>query len=60
MFEAKVYKITVLSLSGIMEEVYAAKQTILQWNQECAEQTGKLFLTVDDSQTADVIVRYYG
>ena len=26
MFKAKVYKIAVLSLSGIMEEVYAAKQ----------------------------------
>lgn len=31
MFNAKVYKIAVLSLSGIMEEVYAAKQTIQQW-----------------------------
>ena len=31
MFEAKIYKIAVLSLRGIMEEVYAAKQTILQW-----------------------------
>ena len=28
MFEAKVYKIAVLSFSGIMEDVYAAKQTI--------------------------------
>ncbi len=60
MFNAKVYKISVVSLSGMMEEIYATKQTIQQWNQECADHTGKLFMTVDDSQTEDVLIGIVG
>ena len=56
MFNAKVYKISVVSLSGMMEEIYATKQTILQWNQGNAEHTGKMFLIVDGPQSADVLV----
>ena len=56
MFNAKVYKISVVSLSGMMEEIYATKQTILQWNQDNAEHTGKMFLLVDGPQSADVLV----
>ena len=48
MFNAKVYKIAVISLSGVMEETYAAKETVQKWNQENAENTGKLFLLVDE------------
>ena len=56
MFNAKVYKISVISLSGIMEEVFAAKECVRQWNVANAERTGKLFLTVDEPQAADVLV----
>lgn len=56
MFNAKVYKIAVISLSGIMEEVFAAKECVRQWNVANAERTGKLFLTVDEPQAADVLV----
>lgn len=56
MFNAKVYKISVVSLSGMMEEIYATKQAIQQWNQDNAEHTGKMFLLVDGPQSADVLV----
>lgn len=60
MFIAKVYKIAVISLSGIMEETYAAKETVNKWNKANAEHSGKLFLTVDDEQSADVLVCVIG
>lgn len=60
MFNAKVYKITVQSLSGMMEEVYAAKETIKKWNEANAESAGKLYMLVDDVQTADVLVGIIG
>lgn len=47
MFIAKVYRVIVGSLSGAMEEVYLAKETIGKWNQQNAERTGKLYLLVD-------------
>lgn len=56
MFDAKIYPLSLLSLSGIMAEVYAAKEAVQQWNQQHAESAGKLFLPVEDAQTADVIV----
>ena len=56
MFNAKVYKISVVSLSGMMEEIYATKQAIQQWNQDNAEHTGKMFLLVDEACTVDVLV----
>lgn len=56
MFNAKVYTIAVISLSGIVEEVYAAKECVRQWDADNAQRTGRLFLTVDDPQEADVLV----
>ena len=56
MFNAKVFKIAVISMSGIMEEMYAAKECVRQWNVANAERSGKLFLSVDDTQAADVLV----
>lgn len=56
MFNAKVYKIAVISLSGIMEEVFAAKECVRLWNVANAERAGKLFLTVDEPLGADVLV----
>ena len=47
MFTAKVYKIMVGSLSGAMEEVYVAKETIRKWNQQNAERTGKVFMPIE-------------
>lgn len=60
MFNAKVYKITVQSLSGMMEEVYAAKETIKKWNEANAESAGKLYMLVDDAHTADVLLGIIG
>ena len=56
MFNAKVYKLSVISLSGIMEETFAAKDCVRLWNLANAERTSKLFLTVDEPQAADVLV----
>lgn len=41
MFAAKVYRIIVESLSGAMEEVHVAKETIRKWNLQNAERTGE-------------------
>ena len=60
MFTAKVYKIAVITLSGIMEGVYVAKETIRIWNQNYAGSTGKLFLPVEDIQNAEIIVGIVG
>lgn len=55
MFTAKVYRIMVGSLSGAMEEVYVAKETIRKWNQQNAERTGKVFLPIEWSTSQDAI-----
>ena len=66
MFTAKVFRIMVGSLSGTMEEVYVAKETIRKWNIENAEHTGKLFLPVDWSskpeefKEVDVVIGIVG
>ena len=63
MFTAQVYKIAVLSLSGIMEELYTAQEVIRNWNQENAERTSKLFLPVAEDVTAsdaDVVIGIVG
>ncbi len=50
------------SLSGAMEEVYAAKETIRKWNQLNAQRSGYLFMPVEweldfeHIQSADVVV----
>lgn len=55
MFTAKVYRIMVGSLSGAMEEVYVAKETIRKWNQQNAERTGKVFMPIEWSTTPEAI-----
>ena len=55
MFTAKVYRIMVGSLSGAMEEVHVAKETIRKWNQQNAERTGKVFLPVEWSTSLEAI-----
>lgn len=60
MFNAKVYKLSVISLSGIMEETFAAKESVRLWNVTHAERSGKLFLAVDTPETADVLVGVVG
>ena len=66
MFTAKVYKVMVGSLSGTMEEVFAAKETIRKWNVENAESTGKLYMPIDWSansngvQDVDVVIGIVG
>ncbi len=63
MFKADVYKIAVLSLSGIMEEVYTAQEVISKWNQENAEQTGNLYLPLAAeaaASEADVVIGIVG
>ena len=60
MFTASVYKIAVISLSGMMEETYAAKEEVRRWDLSNAQAAGKLFLPVDDAQAADVLVGIIG
>ncbi len=55
MFTAKVYRIMVGSLSGAMEEVYVAKETIRKWNQQNAERTGKVFMPIEWNTSQDAI-----
>ena len=43
------------SLSGSMEEVYAAKEVVREWNQQNAEDTGKMYLHVEWNTKQDVI-----
>lgn len=56
MFNATIFKTAVISLSGIMEETYAAKEAIMQWNQINAAREGKLFMPTEDPKTVDVLV----
>ena len=60
MFNAKVYTTAVISLSGIMDETFAAKEAVRRWNEAGAQRTGRLFLLVDDPQAADVLVGVVG
>ena len=53
MFTAKVYRVMVGSLSGTMEEVFTAKETIRKWNLDNAERAGKLYMLTDWSVKAD-------
>ena len=55
MFTAKVYRIMVGSLSGAMEEVYVAKETIRKWNQQNAERTGKVFMPIEWGTSQETI-----
>ena len=60
MFNAKVYKISVVSLSGILDETYVAKEVIRQWNQAKASHEGKLFMPTEDPKAADALVGVVG
>lgn len=60
MFTASVYKIAVLSLSGMVEETYAVKEQVRKWNLSNAQAAGKLFLPIDDAQAADVLLGIIG
>ena len=55
MFIAKVYRVMVGSLSGAMEEVYVAKETIRKWNQQNAERTGKVFMPIEWGTSLEAI-----
>lgn len=55
MFTAKVYRVMVGSLSGAMEEVYVAKETIQKWNQQNSENTGKVFMPIEWASEPEVI-----
>lgn len=62
MFTSKVYTIMVGSLSGAMEEVYVAKETIHDWNQLNARRSGYLFMPIEWNldpehiQSVDVVI----
>ena len=66
MFTAKVFRLMVGSLSGSMEEVYAAKEVVSKWNQRHAKATGKLYLPVEwttdpkEVQNIDVVIGIVG
>ena len=57
MFTAKVYRIMVGSLSGAMEEVHVAKETIRKWNQQNAERSGKVFMPIDWETNSEAILK---
>ncbi len=43
------------SLSGAMEEVHVAKETIRKWNQQNAEREGKVFMPVECASDPEAI-----
>ena len=43
-----------------MDETYAAKEAVSQWNQAKASREGKLFMLTDDPKEADVLVGIVG
>ena len=47
MFTAKVYNVMVGSLSGIMEEVFAVREVIRQWNQQHAQASCRVLLPAE-------------
>ena len=47
MFTAQVFNVMVGSLSGIMEEEFAVKEFIRQWNQQHAQESGRLLLSLE-------------
>lgn len=55
MFTSKVYTVMIGSLSGTIEEVFAAKEVVRKYNQENAESFGKLFMPVEWSMNPDGI-----
>ena len=63
MFEAKVFRVVVASLSGTMEEVFAAKEAVRKWNLENAEKEGRVYLLVEEStklENVDVFIGVVG
>ena len=62
MFTAQVYNVMVGSLSGIMEEEFAVKEVIRQWNRQHAQASSRLFLSLEWSaepaalDAADVVI----
>ena len=60
MFEAKVYKIKVVSLSGIMEEVYVAKQTIQQWMSSIFACPSPSFVSLAGGRQKEIYKEYSG
>ena len=55
MFTAKVYTVMIGSLSGMSEEIYAAKEVIRKWNQQYTVSTGKLFMPVEWTTNPEVL-----
>ena len=51
MFKADVYRIAIHSLGAILEEEHLAQMTINKWNEDYAEDKGKLFLQVPANST---------
>lgn len=60
MFKATIFKTAVISLSGIMDETFVAKEGVRKYNQDNAERSCKLFLTVDNPLDADVLIGIVG
>ncbi len=63
MFTSQVYTVQILCLSGIMDETHLAQEVIRKWNQENAQNDGKLFLQIPEASTpgeADVIIGIVG
>lgn len=63
MFTAQVYKVQIVCLSGIMEEMYVAQEVIKKYDQEKAECTGELFLPMAGdapASDADVVIGIVG
>ena len=52
MFKANVYRIAIHSLGAILEEEHLAQMTIDKWNEEKAEDKGKLYLQTPSSNLA--------
>ena len=63
MFTSQVYTVQILCLSGMMDETHLAQEVIRKWNQENAQNEGKLFLRIPEASTpgeADVIIGIVG
>ena len=63
MFTAQVYTVQIFCLSGIMDEMHLAQEVIRKWNQENAQNEGKLFLQIPEASTpgeADVVIGIVG
>ena len=66
MFTAKVCRMMIGSLSGSMEEVHTAKEVVREWNQQNAEESGKMYLPKEwttkqvEIQNVDVVIGIVG